>query len=37
MKKIGLLEKDIEIMEEVIKKRHGEINSLLKENTMYKN
>lgn len=37
MKKIGQLEKDIELQEEVLKKRHGEINSLLKENTSFKN
>lgn len=37
MRKITQLEKDIELQEEVLKKRHAEINSLLKENTAYKN
>lgn len=37
MKKIGLLEKDIEMQDEVLKKRHNEINNLLKENTNFKN
>lgn len=31
------LEKDLELEQEVTKKRHDEINSLLKENTKYKN
>jgi hypothetical protein len=31
------LEKDIELQEEVLKKRHSEISSLLKENTSFKN
>ena len=37
MKKIGQLEKDLELQEEVLKKRHNEINGLLKENTNFKN
>ena len=37
MRKIGLLEKDIELQEEVLKKRHTESSSLLKENTGFKN
>lgn len=37
MSKIGLLEKDIELQEEVLKKRHTELSSLLKENTGFKN
>jgi cell shape-determining protein MreC len=31
------LEKDLELEQEVTKKRHEEINSLLRENTKYKN
>ena len=34
--KISILEKAAESQEEVLKKRHDEINSLLKENTKYK-
>lgn len=37
MKRIGQLEKDLELQEEVLKKRHNEINTLLKENTNWKN
>lgn len=37
MKKIGQLEKEIELQDEVLKKRHNQINELLKENTNYKN
>jgi hypothetical protein len=36
MVKVAKLEKDAELQEEVLKKRHEEINSLLKENTKYK-
>lgn len=34
--KVMRLEKDLELEQEVTKKRHEEINSLLKENTKYK-
>ncbi len=36
MVKITKLEKDAELQDEVLKKRHEEISSLLKENTKYK-
>ena len=35
--KVTRLEKDLELEQEVTRKRHEEINSLIKENTKYKN
>lgn len=35
--KVMRLEKDLELEQEVTKKRHEEINSLIKENSKYKN
>ena len=35
--KVQQLEKELLLQEELLKKRHTEINSLLKENTSFKN